>query len=314
MRTKGGDVRELSITAQVIEFGSEKFVIIIFRDVTGELKVQEMMIQSEKMISISGIAAGVAHEINNPLGIIVQAAQMTELRLDPIMERNLRVAEELGVNLSDVHAYADKRGILEFVGQIRAASLRASSIIRNMLDFSRTSSKNRALCTVASLIDKSLELASRDYELRKSYDFRKIAIAREFEGGLPSIVCVETEIEQVLINLFRNAAQAIAMADPPVEHPRIEIVSRHEDGLVVIEVADNGPGMPSEVRRRVFEPFFTTKPVGQGTGLGLPVSYFIITSGHGGQMEVFSKPGHGARFVIKLPVGTLPSSGVIGDY
>lgn len=314
MRTKDGDVRQLSITAQVFELGQEQFVIIISRDVTSELKMQEMMIQSEKMISIGGIAAGVAHEINNPLGIIVQSAQMMEIRLDPLFARNLRIAEELGVNLNDVHAYAEKRGILEFTGQIREASLRASSIIRNMLDFSRTSSKNRALCSVPSIVDKSLELSRKDYDLQRSFDFRKISITHEVEGDLPSIVCVETEIEQVLINLFRNAAQAMASAEPPIENPRIEIVSRREDGHVVIEVADNGPGMDREVRRRVFEPFYTTKAAGKGTGLGLSVSYFIITRGHGGQMEVHSEPGQGTLFMIKLPVGTLPTpTGSVSD-
>ena len=313
MRTKDGDIRNLSVTAQVFELGSEQFVIIVSRDVTSELKMQEMMIQSEKMISIGGIAAGVAHEINNPLGIIVQSAQMMEIRLDPLMERNLRVAEELGVSLNDVHTYAEKRGILEFAEQIRTASLRASSIIRNMLDFSRTSSKNRVLCSVSSIIDKSLELSCKDYDLQKSFDFRKISITREIEGDLPSIVCVETEIEQVLINLFRNAAQAMATADPAVEDPRIEIVSRREKGYVVIEVADNGPGMSWDVRRRVFEPFFTTKPAGKGTGLGLSVSYFIITRGHGGQMEVFSEPGQGTLFVIRLPLGSLPSRVMVAD-
>lgn len=313
MRTKSGDLRTLSITAQVFELGQEQFVIIISRDVTSELKMQEMMIQSEKMISIGGIAAGVAHEINNPLGIIVQSAQMMELRLDPLMERNLRVAEELGVNLNVVHAYAEKRGILEFAEQIRAASLRASSIIRNMLDFSRTSSKNRVLCSVPSIVDKSLELSRKDYDLQRSFDFRKIAITHTVEGDLPSIVCVETEIEQVLINLFRNAAQAMASATPPLEDPQIEIVSRRENGYVVIEVADNGPGMPREVCRRVFEPFFTTKPAGKGTGLGLSVSYFIITRGHSGQMEVHSEPGQGTMFVIKLPLGPLPSRDVVAD-
>jgi Signal transduction histidine kinase regulating C4-dicarboxylate transport system len=104
------------------------------------------------------------------------------------------------------------------------------------------------------------------------------------------------------LNLLRNAAQALAGMDPPTATPRIGITVRAQAGVVRIEVADNGPGMPPEVQRRVFEPFFTTKPPGVGTGLGLSVSYFIITKGHDGRMSVSSQPGAGTVFTIDLPV------------
>jgi len=119
---------------------------------------------------------------------------------------------------------------------------------------------------------------------------------------VPDISCTETEIEQVLLNLLRNAAQAMAMAQPPVESPRITIRVSALPGRVRIELADNGPGMSEDLRRRIFEPFFTTKAPGVGTGLGLSVSYFIITKGHNGTMTVDTQPGHGACFIMELPL------------
>ncbi|MCP4629670.1 MAG: GHKL domain-containing protein, partial [bacterium] len=119
--------------------------------------------------------------------------------------------------------------------------------------------------------------------------------------NLPRIPCTETEIEQVLLNLLTNAAWAMAnekSSDPP----RITLLIDVEKEMARIEVEDNGPGMDEETRKRIFEPFFTTKPVGEGTGLGLSVSYMIITNNHKGVMEVESEPGKGAKFVIRLPL------------
>ena len=124
----------------------------------------------------------------------------------------------------------------------------------------------------------------------------------EIEDGLPRLACTETEIEQVFLNILRNAAQAMAEATPPVEDPRIAVRVLRVEDRVRIEIEDNGPGMAPEVSRRIFEPFFTTKPPGQGTGLGLSVSYFIITKSHGGSMDVESTPGKGTCFRIELPL------------
>jgi len=188
-----------------------------------------------------------------------------------------------------------------FIEDIQAAGARAAGIIRRMLDFSRMSESSRSSCDIARLIEQSLALARTDYDLKKSYDFNTIRIDVSIEEYLPSIRCTETEIEQVILNLLRNAAQAMATADPPIESPRIGISVSSRPGGVRIVVEDNGPGMAPEVCTRVFEPFYTTKPPGLGTGLGLAVSYFIVTNGHGGDMSVDSAPGRGTRFTIDLP-------------
>ena len=125
---------------------------------------------------------------------------------------------------------------------------------------------------------------------------------RDYDPGLEILVCDHTEIEQVLLNLLKNAAQAMAQADMP-RPPRITLRTHATDGYGCIEVEDNGPGMDEQTQRRVFEPFFTTKAVGSGTGLGLSVSYFIVTEQHKGTIEVSSNPGEGTCFTVCLPLG-----------
>lgn len=299
-RRKDGTLLRCNISCQFIPIGPKRFLLSVVRDMTEFSRMQEMMIQTEKMVSVGGIAAGVAHEINNPLAIIVQAAQNMALRVRPDFARNIEKAGELGVDMQAVWAYLEARGLPNMVRDIQAAAMRAANIIRHMLDFSRLSESRREPCDMALIVDKALDLAANDYDLKKTFDFRKIRVIRSFPENLPQVECSEIEIEQVLLNLLRNAAQA--MADPPAEDPCIEIRLACGDGEVRVEVEDNGPGVPYEVQRRVFEPFFTTKPPGIGTGLGLSVSYFIVTRGHGGRMWLDSEPGRGAVFGIGLPV------------
>ena len=300
-RRKDGSTFICSLSSQVLDLGGKPHILSILRDVTETKKMQEMMVQTEKMISVGGIAAGIAHEINNPLGIVLQAAQNLVQRTRGDFPKNREVAASLGLDLDRLTAYMQARKLDAFIEDIRSAALRAAGIIRNMLDFSRRSESRRKVCDLPEIARKALALAHSDYDLKKSYDFKKIRVDIEMDDELPVVNCTETEIEQVLLNLLRNSAQAMAEADPPVAEPHITIRLGNVPGFARIEVQDNGPGMPADVQRRVFEPFFTTKAPGVGTGLGLSVSYFIVTKGHGGNMRVESRPGQGARFILDLP-------------
>jgi signal transduction histidine kinase len=196
----------------------------------------------------------------------------------------------------------EERGILTFLEDIREASRRASGIVSNMLNFSRRSDSDRSTNDMGELLDKAVELAANDYDLKKKYDFRHIEIQREYDPELPRIPCISAKIEQVFLNLLKNAAQALR-EEGGRGTPRITLRTCREESMVRIEIEDNGPGMREEVRKRIFEPFFTTKDVGTGTGLGLSVSYFIISENHHGTIEVESSPGNGAKFIIRLPLG-----------
>ena len=298
---KAGNTVACALSCQVVEFEGGRRLLAVIRDITQMKRMQEMMIQGEKMRSVGGMAAGIAHEINNPLGIILQAAHNLVQRTDPEFHRNREAAQSIGLDMDLLARYMRARKLDVFIADIQAAGVRAAGIIRRMLDFSRTSESGRNECDLREVVEQSVSLAGSDYDLKKSYDFKKIDVRIDIAAGVPAVSCTETEMEQVFLNLLRNAAQAMAGASPPVAEPRIDIRVSAVEGGVRIEVEDNGPGMDPEVSRRVFEPFYTTKAPGQGTGLGLSVSYFIVTKGHGGSMRVESEPGRGTRFIIELP-------------
>ena len=290
---------------RVVEYGpggEPVRVVGTHADVSERRHMLELMIQSEKMLSVAGLAAGMAHEINNPLGGIIQSAQVVLSRLDSDSKANRQAAAESGCTLEAWRDFARRRDIGGMVGAMRESAVRASRIVSTMLDFSRKGTSGEAVVDVNALLERSLELSSTDYDLRKKYDFRRIAIVREYGEALPAVCCAPSQIEQVLINLLRNAAQALSQGTSDGAPPRIVLRTSNEGGRIRIAVQDNGPGVPEKLRSRIFEPFFTTKGVGEGTGLGLSVSYFIIANNHQGTLELETPRSGGARFVIALPV------------
>jgi len=276
-------------------------IIGMAQDVTERLRIEDIMTQTERMGMINSMAAGMAHEINNPLGAILQHAQNIERRLSEDLPANRKAAAEVGVSLDLVHAYLRKRGILEFIGHIRTAGMRASEIISNMLQFSRRSDSAARPVDLSVLLDRVLMLAGTDYDMKKKYGFSRIVLRRDYAAGLPPVQMVEADMEQVLLNIIKNAAQAVADTALTRE-PLLILRTRLIENTVVIEIEDNGPGMKEATRQRVFEPFYSTKEVGDGTGLGLSVVYAIVTRGHQGSIEVRSTPGKGSCFSIRLPL------------
>jgi len=275
--------------------------VIRVDDVSSRVRIEEMMVQTEKMLSVGGLAAGMAHEINNPLGGILLGAQNIMRRVSPDLKVNAETAEEYGTTIEAIHGYMEARKITKMLDGIREMGERASKIVSNMLSFSRQSESRMSMASLADILDKTLDLAANDYDLKKKYDFRHIKIIREY-ADLPDVSCVVTEIQQVILNLLKNSAQAIADKDYAGGRAAITLRLMKEGEWARIEIEDNGPGIDETHRKRVFEPFFTTKEVGVGTGLGLSVSYFIITNNHKGAMEVESWTGKGTRFIIHLPL------------
>src|SRR6185369_2049780 len=270
------------------------------RDFTERVQAMDLMIQTEKMTMIGGLAAGMAHEINNPIGIIVQNLHNIERRLAPDSPDNQEVAEELGINLSQIRTYLEKRSVLKLLATMYKAGERTAIIVSNMLKFSRKSGSERRLAAMPDVIERAVDLAANDYDLKEKYDFQSINFVRNFAVDLPKVPVNETEFEQVMINILKNAAQAMAESGSP--RPEINLCAYREGEMVVVKVSDNGPGMDENTRKHIFEPFFTTKDVGAGTGLGLSVSYALITQNHKGVFTVDSAPGEGTCFTIKLPL------------
>lgn len=277
--------------------------VIRIDDVTQRVRLEQMMVQTEKMMSLGGLAAGMAHEINNPLAGILGNLHNLRRRFYSDLSSNEETAKSVGLSLEVMRAYLDKRDIPKLLDGIANSAGRAATIVRNMLSFSRKSEKLFEYHNIEQLLEETLELASSDYDLTRSYDFKKIEIVRNYASSLPAVYCDGTEIRQVFLNLIKNAAEATAEKEYEDDNAHIYLSTEVDSEMVVIVVEDNGPGLTEEQQKRVFEPFYTSKPVGSGTGLGLSVSYFIITDQHKGIMQVESSAGEWTRFIIRLPAG-----------
>jgi two-component system NtrC family sensor kinase len=230
--------------------------------------IYQQILQSEKMAALGQTISGVAHELNNPLATILSWAE--------------RLAEK---PLDDTA----KRGVAVILGEAE----RAARIVRNLLTFARKRQSTRAMIDLNHVVRETLAL--RAYERTNT-----LSVVTELPDGLPQVFADAHQIQQVLLNLVINAEQAMLGA-----HGRgtLTIRTRHdaERDSVLLEVADDGPGVPPEVQTKIFDPFFTTKEVGKGTGLGLTVAYAIAQE-HGGRIRVTSPAGGGASFVVELPV------------
>lgn len=283
--------------------GETVAVVGIITDISERKQMQDIMVQTEKMILVGGLAAGMAHELNNPLGGILQNTQNINRRISPGLKANETVAEEIGVDFALVQQYLQRRGVNELLHHITMAGTRAADIITNLLAFSRKGTASLAPTPLPELINRALELAACDYDLKKKYDFRNIKIIRDFDQSLPPIVINSLEIEQVLLNILKNAAQALAERTSGSKS-QITLRTRHTGKYARIEVEDNGPGMSEDICKRVFDPFFTTKEIGVGTGLGLSVAYALVVNNHRGIISVDSEPDRGSTFSISLPFST----------
>lgn len=303
---KDDDARHYALTFYPLMGGAGRGVVIRIDDITQRLSLEEMMVQSEKMLSVGGLAAGMAHEINNPLGAILHNVQNIRRRLSPELPKNLEQAEQIGIELSTVNDYLQAREVPQLLDGIQQAGARAAKIVTHMLSFSRRSTRQMAPCDLPALIDQAVEIAGNDFDLAIGFDFKGQAIIRQFDPALGPVPGTANELEQVLLNLLKNAAQAIHLREDDREPGRIILRTRLNPPWAEIQVEDNGIGMSESVRKRTFEPFFTTKEIGQGTGLGLSVSYFIITNNHKGQMEVQSTLGQGTCFTLRLPLAGTP--------
>jgi PAS domain S-box-containing protein len=271
-------------------------------DITEKVRIEEMMIQSEKMVSVGGLAAGMAHEINNPLAAILGNARLMRKRLLDDSARNRRTAEDCDTGLDRVADYVRARGVDAMLDAVIESGERAGRVVTNMLGFSRKTDGAARDADVAEILDKALELVRSGHDLEHSYNFKDIAVEREFGEGPFPVRCDPGRLEQVFFNILNNGAQAMTffMGETGRE-PRFVLRCKREDGIIRVEIEDNGPGMTEEVCRRVFEPFFTTKEAGVGTGLGMSVSYFIVTEHLRGAMRVESGPDGGATFIIEIP-------------
>ena len=269
-----GSIFPAEVTVAEVPLPEGRLFSAYLRDLTAERKAEaeierqrEALQQSEKMAAFGSLLAGVAHELNNPLSIVIGNA--------------LLLAEE-----------TDGSALAERARRVQAAAERCGRIVRSFLAMARQRQAEMRPTKVQALVDASLALLA--YSMRTS----GVTLEQDIAADMPAILCDPDQIIQVLTNLLTNSRQALEERPQP---RRVRLTARADDEWAHIEVADNGPGIEEAARSRVFDPFFTTKPVGAGTGIGLAVSRGIVEA-HGGTLRLAPPDGEGACFVIRLPV------------
>jgi PAS domain S-box-containing protein len=287
------------ITVYPIALDTGQGAVVRADDISDRIRMEEMVVQSEKMLSVGGLAAGMAHEINNPLAGMLQSLQVIRNRLTTPMPGNLEAAEKSGIPMENLRAYLEQRQILSMMDLMAESGQRAAQIVSNMLSFSRKSGQTQSPHDLTAILDDTVELIRNDYSMKHQYDFKSIDVQKHYAENMRPVSCRRGELQQVLLNILKNGAEAMITAG--TNAPCFALRCYEKQDRAVIEIRDNGPGMDAVTRKRLFEPFYTTKDVGLGTGLGLSVSYFIITENHNGTLEVESQPGKGAAFIITLP-------------
>jgi two-component system NtrC family sensor kinase len=265
-----------AVTAVPISSTDRSTVVLLFDDQTERRRLQDQLIQSEKMSAIGQLIAGIAHDLNNPLASVVGFADyLTEVpNVPPSLREPLTVIQE--------------------------EAERASNIVKNLLSFARKQEHQRRPTALKPLLDATFLL------LRNNLMAYRVEASLEIEPDLPMPDIDPNQIQQVFVNLINNAAQAIASTGRP---GTVVVRARRWLDGVAVDVADDGPGMSEALAAQVFEPFFTTKPEGEGTGLGLSISQGIVRE-HGGRIMLSTEEDKGSVFTVQLPLATLPTAPV----
>jgi signal transduction histidine kinase len=257
---------------------------------------QTQLVQAEKMASLGELTAGIAHEIQNPLNFVNNFAEVNTELIDEL-KKEIEPAGIISANelIEDIKANSEK---------ITHHGKRADSIVKGMLQHSRKSSGQKEFTDINALCDEYLRLSYHGLRAKdKSFNAE---FETKFDAALAPINVVPQDIGRVILNLINNAFYAVNERQINEKEsgykPRVTLTTKKQADQVIIEVADNGTGMREQVKEKIFQPFFTTKPTGEGTGLGLSLSYDIVTKGHGGELRVETKEGMGTEFIIQLPI------------
>jgi PAS domain S-box-containing protein len=274
---KDGSSMELEVHGIPMQYQTKPHMLTISRDITEKkraseelVRQREMLHQREKLAALGSLLAGVAHELNNPLSVVVARAAILEEQDDPATR--------------------------EAASKIRVAAERCARIVRTFLAMARQQQPKRVPVAISEVVSAALDITG--YALKTS----SIEVTLDLAGDVPPVLADADQLHQVFMNLIINAQQALQDRPPP---RKLSLTSRFDPGAnaIRIAVADNGPGIPEAVRNRIFEPYFTTKPLGTGTGVGLAVC-FGIAEAHGGTLTVESGDGSGAVFTIELPAAS----------
>jgi signal transduction histidine kinase len=259
---------------------------------------QAQLVQQEKMASLGELTAGIAHEIQNPLNFVNNFSEVSIELLDELKDEVLNKLPD------DIKQEADDiiNDITQNLTKINQHGKRADAIVKGMLQHSRTTTGKKEPTDINALADEYLRLSY--HGLRAKDKMFNAGMKTSFDENIGKIEAIPQDLGRVLLNLFNNSFYSVAekkKQNIAGYEPTVTVVTRKLPNAVEITVSDNGTGIPQKVLDKIYQPFFTTKPTGQGTGLGLSMSYDIITKGHGGELKVETAEGEFARFIITIP-------------
>jgi two-component system CheB/CheR fusion protein len=261
---------DLIINAAVLNRPAvEEEILLSIQDVTHNLKLQEMLVRSGKMSAVGKLAAGIAHELNNPLAVI------------------------LGFVQGEIHrARPDSKDLKEMLTSVERETLRCSRLVQDLLNFARPRGVGKTLENPGTILQNALSLVAPQAKMNR------VKIIQHIDKGLPQVAIDRDQLTQVIINLCANAMDAMVP-----EGGTLTVALSQKEDSILLRVSDTGTGIDPEIRSRIFDPFFTTKEVGKGTGLGLSLTYEIVKD-HSGNIDLESEVGKGSTFSITLPIST----------
>jgi len=260
--------QERMFVTNILRMGEDE-ILLILSDVTEERAKQERLYLTDRLASIGEMAAGIAHELNNPLTGVIGLSQLL-----------------LDEEMSD--------GVKEDLKMVCSEAQRAAAVVKKLLTFARQHTTERQAVQINAVVEDVLSLRAYEHKVNN------IRVTTRFDNHLPKIIADPFQIQQVFLNIVLNAEQAMIEAH---KEGTLTVTTERVDGNIKVSFSDDGPGIPPENMHKLFSPFFTTKEVGKGTGLGLSICYGIVTN-HGGRIYTQSELGKGATFVVELPVGS----------
>ena len=288
---------EQKVNERTVELSRQKEAL---QDTLSDLKTTQLhLVQREKMASLGELTAGIAHEIQNPLNFVNNFAEVSAELLEELHKMAFhKLPAEYKLEADEVYSH-----LIQNLEKINYHGKRADSIVKSMLLHSRTSSGQKELTDINALADEYLRLSY--HGLRAKDKTFNAEMHSNFAADIPQLSIVPQDIGRVLLNLYNNAFYSVTEKYRlhPERHfePAVFVSSQKIDNQVFIRIKDNGSGISAKALEKIFQPFFTTKPTGQGTGLGLSLSYDIVKA-HGGELTVETKEGEGAEFIIQLPI------------
>jgi signal transduction histidine kinase len=301
-------------TAELIKANGE-----LGQALTDLQQMQVHLIQSEKMSSLGQLIAGIAHEINNPVNFIhgnlshLHNYVINLLAFVELSQKSLeKITPELESKAEEIDLEFIKIDLPKIIKSMEVGTHRIREIVLSLRNFSHIDEAELKAIDIHQGIEDTLLILGHRIKPQKNSNSPRIQIVKQY-GDLPLVNCYAGQLNQVFVNILANAIDAIEEAISRENSPQLSNIGDRQpcisiqtqvidDNYVEIAIADNGSGIPEAIQPQIFNPFFTTKPVGKGTGMGMAISYQIITEKHGGKLECFSTPNQGTEFVIQIPI------------